>query len=109
MRASRRETPPPKFPTTRGGGMEVAGPRGTCPRVGTSRRRARCCGMMTERDIRRTARRLLDRHGAEAAEIAARCAEALDAAGDGDGRDTWLKVAAKIRELRAAIIPFAIC
>jgi hypothetical protein len=78
-------------------------------RMGTSRRLARSCGMMTERDIRRAARRLLDRHGARAAEIAIARAEALAAAGDRDGHTAWRTIAAEIRALRAQAVPFAIC
>ncbi|MGE0116496.1 MAG: hypothetical protein AB7S71_05815 [Dongiaceae bacterium] len=65
--------------------------------------------MMTDREIRRAARRLLDRHGAAAAEIAAGRAEALAAAGDRDGHAAWLTIAAEIRALRAQAVPFAIC
>jgi hypothetical protein len=64
---------------------------------------------MTEHDIQRTAQQLIDRHGDDAAGVATRRAETLAAAGDLDGAAGWQAVATRIHDLRALVVPFAIC
>jgi hypothetical protein len=64
---------------------------------------------MTEHEIQRTAQQLIDRHGDDAPGVASRRAEELAAAGDLEGAAGWQAVAARIRDLRTLVVPFAIC
>jgi hypothetical protein len=64
---------------------------------------------MTDHEIQRTAQQLIDRHGDDAAGVATRRAAELAAAGDHEGATGWHAVAARIRELRTLVVPFAIC
>lgn len=64
---------------------------------------------MTTREIERTALRLIDRHGPDAPSVAAQRADDLAARGDRRGMEAWLAVAARIREARRSVVPFAIC
>ncbi|HTO85685.1 MAG TPA: hypothetical protein VMI52_00010 [Acetobacteraceae bacterium] len=65
--------------------------------------------MMTNREIERCARELIERHGPTAAARAeARAGEAASA-GDDAAQAEWQKVAARIRDLRAGTIPKSFC
>ncbi len=54
---------------------------------------------MSELDIYRTAKLLVDNHGAEAPIHAAMNADAMLAKGDMDGRGVWLRVVKAVEEL----------
>ena len=56
-------------------------------------------------DIWRSAKFLVDKHGADAPIRAARWADELLAAGDMEGRAVWLRILAAVRELMATKAP----
>lgn len=65
--------------------------------------------MMTDREIERRARELIDRYGPEAAASAQLRAGEADRQGDRATSHDWQKIAARIRELRARTIPSSTC
>ncbi len=56
--------------------------------------------MISDLDIYRTAKLLVDNHGAEAPIHAAMNADAMLAKGDMDGRAVWLRIVRAVEELR---------
>ncbi len=56
---------------------------------------------VSERDIWRAAKFLVDQHGDDASIRAAQRADALLAAGDIEGRTAWLRILAAVKELMA--------
>ncbi len=58
--------------------------------------------MTSELDIYRTAKLLVDKHGAEAPIHAAMKADAMLEKGDMDGRAVWLRVVRAVEELQRA-------
>ena len=60
---------------------------------------------IAEIDIWRSAKLLVDQHGADAAIRAAQQADELLAAGDIEGRIVWLRILAAVEELMATKAP----
>lgn len=61
--------------------------------------------MIPDIDIWRTAKLLIDKHGADAPIQAAMRADELMAAGDMDGRAIWFRIVRAIEELQATAPP----
>ncbi len=61
--------------------------------------------MTSELDIWRSAKLLVDQHGGDAAIRAAQRADELLAAGDIEGRATWLRILAAVKELISTKLP----
>ena len=57
--------------------------------------------MISDLDIWRSAKLLVDQHGADASIRAAQQADELLAAGDIEGRATWLRILTAVKELMA--------
>ena len=64
---------------------------------------------MTDREIERCARALIDRHGPEARATAEARAGQADRQGDRESGAEWRRIAARVRELRARTIPSSFC